>query len=62
MVNKYSKFQMDTFDSFWEMDSLTKNLTVPDADAGVTTIGFYLDFFSSKSRAKNHFFQDNISL
>jgi hypothetical protein len=20
-VNKYSKFQMDTFDSFWEMDS-----------------------------------------
>jgi hypothetical protein len=21
MVNKYSKFQMDTFDSFWEMDS-----------------------------------------
>jgi hypothetical protein len=21
IVNKYSKFQMDTFDSFWEMDS-----------------------------------------
>ena len=34
------QFQMDTFDIFWEMDSLTKNLTVPDADAGVTTIGF----------------------
>jgi hypothetical protein len=35
---------MDTFDSFWEMDSdkknLTENLTDPDvdADAGVTTI------------------------
>ena len=35
IVNKYSKFQMDTFDSFREMDS-DKNLT--DADAGVTTI------------------------
>ena len=34
------QFQMDTFDIFWEMDSLTKNLTVPDADARVTTIGF----------------------
>ena len=24
IVNKYSKFQMDTFDSFWEMDSWQK--------------------------------------
>jgi hypothetical protein len=42
---------MDTFDSFWEMDSdkkLTENLTDPDADAGVTTIA---RLFSSKSRA-----------
>jgi hypothetical protein len=51
-VNKYSKFQMDTFDSFWEMDSdkknLTKNLTDPDADAGVTTIA-RLFFFEKSS-------------
>jgi hypothetical protein len=26
MVNKYCKFQMDTFDSFWEMDSWQKTL------------------------------------
>jgi hypothetical protein len=46
-VNKYSKFQMDTFDSFWEMDSDKKNLTDPDADtdAGVATIArlFYFE-------------------
>ena len=45
-MNKYSKFQMDTFDSFWEMES-DKNLTDPDddADAGVTTIArlFFLE-------------------
>ena len=47
-MNKYSKFQMDTFDSFWEMDS-DKNLTDPDADAdaGVTTIAQH--FFFEKS-------------
>jgi hypothetical protein len=28
IVNKYSKFQMDTFDSFWEMDS-DKKLNQP---------------------------------
>jgi hypothetical protein len=28
IVNKYSKFQMDTFDSFWEMDS-DKTLNQP---------------------------------
>ena len=45
-MNKYSKFQMDTFDSFWEMD-LTENLTDPDADARVTTIARI--FFFEKS-------------
>ena len=46
-MNKYSKFQMDTFASFWE------NLTDPDADAdadadaGVTTIARL--FFFEKS-------------
>ena len=46
-MNKYSKFQMDTFDSFWEMDS-DKKLTDPDADAGVTTIA-QLYFFKKSS-------------
>jgi hypothetical protein len=36
MVNKYSKFQMDTFDSFWEMDS-DKKLNRPRS----------IDFYSS---------------
>ena len=53
-MNKYSKFQMDTFDSFWE--NLTENLTDPDADAdadadadtGVTAIA-RLFFFEKSS-------------
>ena len=28
IVNKYSKFQTDTFDSFWEMDSDTFHLKI----------------------------------
>jgi hypothetical protein len=51
MVNKYSKFQMDTFVVF-EKWTLTKNLTDPDADtdadAGVTTIA-RLFFFEKSS-------------
>jgi hypothetical protein len=39
---------MDTFDSFWEMDSDKKNLTDPIADAGVTTIA-RLFFFEKSS-------------
>ena len=43
--------QMDTFDSFWEMDS-DKKLTEPDADARVTTIARL--FFLRKAELKNH--------
>jgi hypothetical protein len=48
-VNKYSKLQMDTFDSFWEMDSDKKNLTenLTNPDARVTTIARL--FFYEKS-------------
>jgi hypothetical protein len=47
IVNKYSKFKMDTFDNFWEMNS-DKNLTDPDTDTGVTTIA-RLFFFEKSS-------------
>ena len=49
IVNKYSKFQMDTFDSFWEMDSWQQTLptqTLTRSDDNSST------FFSLKSRAK----------
>ena len=54
IVNKYSKFQMDAFDSVWEMDS-DKQINRPrdpdadaDADTGVTTIA-RLFFFEKSS-------------
>ena len=44
---------MDTFDSFWEMDSdkknLTENLTDPDADANARVTIVQLFFFEKSS-------------
>ena len=59
IVNKYSKFQMDTFDSFWEMDA-DKKLTRPRCWCRRRNDNNSSTFFLRKVELKTNFIQISI--